>query len=143
MRYRSGISRLGIKYQLSNRQVREIVILLFFFLVLREFLIPYFKYTPYVTLLLGITEHISSWFGHPGYIEGDQLIGEFGTLGLSKHCLGFMSFYLFASFVFLTRENLPGRVTALFITARTCIPFHPEYHPPCGHIHHCPGSKRN
>ncbi len=70
---RSGISRLGIKYQPSNRQIREMVILLFFFFVLREFLIPYFKFKPYVTFLLGITEQISSWFGHPGYIIGDQL----------------------------------------------------------------------
>ncbi len=28
-----------------------------------------------------------------------------------------MSFYLFGSFVFLTRENLPTRVTVLYITA--------------------------
>ncbi len=60
--------RLGIRYQPSNRQILEIVVLLFFFLVLREFLIPYFRYKPYVTLLLGITGTISSWFGYPGYI---------------------------------------------------------------------------
>lgn len=112
---RSGISRLGIKYQPSNRQIREMVILLFFFFVLREFMIPYFQYKPYVTFLLSITEHISSWFGHSGYIEGDGLIGKYGTLGLSKHCLGFMAFYLFASFIFLTRDNLPNRLTSLYI----------------------------
>ncbi len=67
---RNGISRIGIKYQPSIRQISELVILLFFFLVLREFLIPYFQYKPYVAFLLSITEHIGTWFGYPGYIIG-------------------------------------------------------------------------
>lgn len=111
----SILPRLGINIQPSKRQIREALVLLFFVFVLREFLIPYFHYKPYVNFLLVITEHLGSWFGYPGYIIGDQLRGEFGTLGLSKHCLGFMAFYLFAAFIFLTREHLPTRVTILYI----------------------------
>ncbi len=114
---RSSIRKFGINYHLADRKIYELIIVLLLFLVLREFMIPYFRYRPYVILLLNITGHISSWFGHTGYISGDRLVGEFGTLGLAKHCLGFMSFYLFSSFVFLTREKLPDRITIIFVTA--------------------------
>ena len=112
---RSSAKALKINLNPSNQKILEIIVFLFFFLVLREFLIPFFKYRPYVNLLLLITESISSLFGYSGYIEGDQLTGDFGTLGLAKHCLGFMSMYLFASLVFLTREALSKKVTLIFI----------------------------
>jgi exosortase/archaeosortase family protein len=106
---RTTIQKTGIRVNMTNRRINEILISLFFLLLLRDYLIPFPEYKPYVRLILEITQWISSLFGFDGYIVGDQLIGSDGALALAKHCLGFMTMYVFASMVYLTR---PGHMTA-------------------------------
>ena len=97
------IQKSGIKIKLADRKMYEILGLFLFFLALRSFIIPFFEFKPYVNFLLETTRSITVRFGQDGIISGDQLIGENGTLAVSKHCLGFMSMFLFASMVYLTR----------------------------------------
>jgi exosortase/archaeosortase family protein len=92
-----------IHMTISLRNMIEILVLLFFFLILRSFIIQFFDFPRYVHFLLEITRHISLLFGESGNIDGDQLVGQYGSLGLSKHCLGFMTMYVFASLIYLTR----------------------------------------
>ena len=102
---RITIQKLPFRSGITNRTINEAVVLVFIFIALRSFLIPFFDYRPYVIFLLRITNEVTSWFGFTGYIEGDQLIGESGALALSKHCLGFMTMFVFISFTFLTRTK--------------------------------------
>lgn len=102
---RQTIQKLPFRFEISNRTIYELVILVFVFIILRSFLIPFFDYQPYVVFLLGITNDVTLWFGYSGVIDGDQLIGESGALALSKHCLGFMTMFLFAAFTYLTRTK--------------------------------------
>lgn len=100
---RSTIQKLPFKFDIPDKTVYEVLVLVFIFILLRSFFIPFFDYQPYVIVLLKITNEASSWFGHTGSIEGDQLVGASGALALSKHCLGFMTMFVFAAFTFLTR----------------------------------------
>ncbi|MCF8380688.1 MAG: exosortase/archaeosortase family protein [Bacteroidales bacterium] len=108
------LQKIKINIKITNRKIIEILILFFFLLLLRSFVIAFFDFPHYVNFLLAITREISSIFGYYGYINGDQLIGENGALALSKHCLGFMSMFLFAALVYLTRLK-NKRVTWIFM----------------------------
>lgn len=102
---RLTIQKLPFSFEIANRTINEAVVLLFIFIALRSFFIPFFDYRPYVLFLLNITNEVTTWFGYSGVIDGDQLIGENGALALSKHCLGFMTMFVFASFTYLTRTK--------------------------------------
>lgn len=108
---------LGIHIQINNRKLNEFLIILLFLVLINKFLIPGFEFNAYVTLLLDITNYFSSWFGQTGFITGNRLVGEYGTLLLGKPCLGIISLFLFCSFVYLTRDNLPKKTTMLYILA--------------------------
>lgn len=103
-----SVEKLGLNINLSNRRMNEVIVLLVFLMLLRDYLIPFIEYRPYVLFLLEVSRSISSVFGYEGYIVGDQLIGADGALALSKHCLGFMTTYLFAAMVYVTRP--PGNL---------------------------------
>lgn len=96
--------RIKIDVQVSRGILNEILIILFLFLILRSFIIAFFDFKYYVHFLLGITKMISSVFNFHGYIYGDQLIGDSGALALSKHCLGFLTMFVFAAPVYLTKK---------------------------------------
>jgi len=110
-----SLERLNIRIKLSRRTLREILLALFLFFILREFIVPFFPFKPYVNLLLMITKEIAGLFGFIGEIDGEELIGEYGLLGLSKHCLGFKTMYIFGSLVFLTRPSGKANTTWIFI----------------------------
>lgn len=110
-----SIKRLPVKVNLNARVLNEAMILLFAFFLLRSFIIPYFNFTPYVIFLLKTTATIAAPFGYSGYIIGDQLIGLNGALALSKHCLGFMTMFVFFAMVFITRPNLQRKKTNIFL----------------------------
>lgn len=112
---RHAIDKLGIRINVTDRKMNEIIVLLLFLMVLRDYLIPFIEYRPYVLFLLEISRLISSMFGYEGYIVGDQLVGATGALALSKHCLGFMTIYLFAAMVYLTRPGSNPLFTLKFI----------------------------
>ena len=105
---RSTIQKTPFKFEIPDKTISEVLILVFIFIFLRGFLIPFFDYQPYVIFLLKVTNEVSSWFGYSGTIDGDQLVGDNGALALSKHCLGFMTMFVFASFTFLTRTKKPA-----------------------------------
>ena len=104
--------KLGIV--LPNRRINEIIIVSLFFLLLRSFIVPFFDFHHYVNLLLLATSAVASLFNHYGYIEGVYLTGEMGAIFIDKGCLGFISMYVFAAIVYLTRSN-NERVTWLYI----------------------------
>lgn len=110
-----SIKRLPIKLNINVRLINEALILLFAFFLLRSFIIPYFNFTSYVIFLLKTTAKVAAPLGYSGYIIGDQLIGLNGALALSKHCLGFMTMFVFFAMVFITRLNLQRRKTNLFL----------------------------
>ncbi len=102
---RKTISKIGINLSISDRTFTEILSLFFLLLLLKDFLIPFFAFKPYVIFLLRVSQALAGLFGFEGYIIGDQLIGAAGALALSKHCLGFMTMYIFASLIFITRPD--------------------------------------
>lgn len=112
---RNTVQKLGIDIDISDRRIHEVIILLFFFLILGKVLIPFLAFKPYVIFLLEITRGISFLLGHDGYIAGDQLIGADGALALAKHCLGLMTMYLFAALIYLTRPKEPTSFTWLYM----------------------------
>jgi exosortase/archaeosortase family protein len=115
--------KLGIKIEISDRKIHEILLLLFFFFILRDYLIPFLAFKPYVNFFLEVTRGISSLFGHNGNILGVHLIGANGALALAKHCLGFMTMYVFVSVVYFTRPNNMVRITWLFIAGGSILIF--------------------
>lgn len=96
---------LKIKLQLSRKKIIELLILGFTALLLRSFIISFFAFKPYVNFLLVATQKIIMPFGFEGYIENDMLIGGSGSLIVSKHCLGFLTMFVFFSGVYLTRSS--------------------------------------
>lgn len=111
------LHKLRINITLTDKKLNEIIVLLFFLFVLRDYLIPYLAFKPYVHFLLETTRRIVSIFNFTGYISGDQLIGQYGALALSKHCLGFMTMYIFTALVYLTRPKDHQKATWLFIAS--------------------------
>jgi len=112
---RTTFKKIGIKLRITNRQMNEFLVLLLILLVLRNYIIAFFSFRSYVIFLLDATNFISSLFGYTGVIDGDQLVGENGALALSKHCLGFMTMYLFGALVYLTRIHKKKRVTYYYM----------------------------
>lgn len=112
---RNTLQKLVFNISLSDRKINEIIVLLFFLLLLSHYFIPFHDYKLYVHFLLEITRRIASIFSYDGYIDGDQLIGENGALALAKHCLGFTTMYVFASLVYLTRPAENRRRTWWYI----------------------------
>jgi len=100
------IQKLKIKIVISDRKINEIFVLLFVFLLLRSFIIDFFDFPHYVNFLLETTRRVSLLWHHEGHIYGDQLVGENGALALSKHCLAFMTMFVFASIVYVTRQKI-------------------------------------
>lgn len=120
---RRTISKIGLNLTISDRKLKEFLVLFFLFLVLKNYLIPFFAFKPYVLFLLEVSKYFAGLFGHEGYIIGDQLVGATGALALSKHCLGFMTMYIFASLIYLTRPDNKRLVTIKFITIGTVVIF--------------------
>ena len=111
--YQTSLQRFNIHFTLSDRKANEFFLILLIFLVLRSIVIPFFSFPLYVNALLEITQKTSLLFGYAGYIEGDQLIGENAALALAKHCLGFLTMYIFACLIYITRRRII--ITGIYI----------------------------
>jgi len=120
---RSMVSGLGIRFELSDRWFYELVILLFFFFILRDFFIPYFTFSPYVSFLLEIVQFVVSQKDFSSYIDRDHLFGPFGAMAVSKHCLGFLTFYLYAAMIYLTRPRNNHKWTRYYVSGGLLILF--------------------
>ncbi len=120
---RYTIEKIGIRTNISDKKMNEIIVLLIFLMLLRDYFIPFIEYRPYVLFLLEISRIISSMFGYEGYIVGDQLVGDSGALALSKHCLGFMTIYLFTAMVYVTRPQGHPRFTLKYICIGVILVF--------------------
>lgn len=107
--------KLKINFTLPDRKINEILVLFFILLLLRSFIVAFFDFPYYVQFLLVVTQYITSLFNHIGHISGDQLVGEHGTLAVSKDCLGFLTMFIFAAMIYITRPK-NNKVTWLFIT---------------------------
>lgn len=105
---RHSLSKINVKFDLSRKKLNEILFVWFIFLLLRNFLVPYFNYYGYIDFLLKATQKAVALFGYNSTIDGPYIIGDNnGTLFMAKWCLGFLTMYLFGAMVFLTRvENL-------------------------------------
>jgi exosortase/archaeosortase family protein len=108
------LKKLKLDFKLSGKKITEILVLFFFLIIIRSFLLDFFPFRNYVHFLLVSTQFFASLFNYDGYISGDQLIGPTGALAVSKHCLGFLTMYIFAAMVYLTRTKNP-KINWIFI----------------------------
>ncbi len=112
---RETVKKIGINWYISDNRFFEVLILLFALLILKNYLIPFLPFKPYVLFLLETSRLMASFFGYQGYIVGDQLQGLNGALALSKHCLGFVTMFIFGAMVFLTRIPDRKNITAWYL----------------------------
>ena len=64
------------------------------------------NYYTYINFLLRATKSVVSLFGYHAEINGPYLSGtNGGTLFMAKWCLGFITMYIFAAMVYLTRRD--------------------------------------
>jgi len=97
------LQKIKINNTLSDRKINEILIVFFFFLLLRSFIVPFFDFKPYANFLLVATNLIASIFDYNGIIEDVYLTGENGAIFIDKGCMAFVSLFVFAAIVYLTR----------------------------------------
>jgi len=101
------LKEFGVKTFLSDKKKKEIIWIVFIFMLLKNFLVPYFNYYWYINILLTATRELAAILGYSSDISGPYLVGPMGgTLFMAKWCLGFITIYVFSSLVFLTRKNL-------------------------------------
>jgi len=82
--------------------------LVFFFLsnLLRNFFVSFFNYYAYIDFILSATKSVVFLFGYQAEINGPYLSGSNGgTLFMAKWCLGFITMFIFAAMVYLTRKD--------------------------------------
>ncbi|MFZ5940843.1 MAG: hypothetical protein ACOYXB_09730 [Bacteroidota bacterium] len=100
------LSDFGVKVRLTERKKNEILWLVLIFILLKSIFVPYFNYYSYIHFLLSATRGLVGLMGYEAQISGPYLHGTFGgSLFMAKWCLGFITMFIFASFVWLTRDR--------------------------------------
>ena len=109
-----SLAKIKINLKLSAKKINEILVVFFVIILLKNFFIPYLNYYPYIDLLLKVTKWVVFLFGYQSEINGAYLIGlNGGTLFLDKVCLGFITMFIFAALVYLTRRD--NRITWKYV----------------------------
>jgi len=87
--------------------------------VVINLLIGIYNFEGWIHVLFSISHYILGWFGYNSVVEPFYLLGEYGNVYMEKRCLGIITTYLFAGFVYLTGEKLKPKL--LFILAGTIV----------------------
>lgn len=101
----SSLGKIRIKLTFSRKKINEILIVFLIYSIIKNFIVPYFNFYPYIQFLLSVTRLVVGIFGFEATIDGPYLIGNGGTLFMAKWCLGFLTMFVFASGIYLTGVN--------------------------------------
>jgi len=93
---------------------RALFLFHFIYQVLNNFIIPFFSFSSYINFLLIITKFSVFQMGYDSTINGPYLIGDGGTLFMAKWCLGFLTMFVFASLIYLTRGETKAKWLFIF-----------------------------
>lgn len=100
------LKKVNINLILNRKKINEILVVFFLSILLRNIIVPYIDYSAYTSLLLKATKSIVHLFGFQAEINGPFLTGaNGGTLFMAKWCLGFLTMFIFAAMVYLTRRD--------------------------------------
>lgn len=101
-----SLAKIKINFKLPSKKINEILVAFFVIILIQNFFIPFFNYYLYIDFLLRVIKLVVFLLGYQAEINGAYLIGPFGgTLFLDKTCLGFITMFIFAALVYLTRRD--------------------------------------
>lgn len=87
------------------KKFKTLIRLLYGFIFV-QLLLGIFQFEPWINFIFTTTHHILDFLGYDSVVQPFYLLGENGNIYMAKGCLGIKTTYIFASFIFLTGENL-------------------------------------
>ncbi len=101
-----GLSKLKIELILSEKKINEILVVFLMYILLVNLFIPYINHNFIIKFLLNTTKSFVFLFGYSAIIDGNFLTGpNGGSLFIGNGCLGYVTLFIFASLVYLTRRD--------------------------------------
>lgn len=98
------VKKLGRRF--AEEKIPGLFLVIYLYVFLASFLLPAFEFKPWIHFLFTSSAGIIRHFGYHVVVESSYLIGDNGTIYMSKGCLGFKTMLLFASVVYLTGKDL-------------------------------------
>lgn len=118
LRYRKMIleflSGLKLNTQLVDSKIPELIIVMYLYVVLNNFLYGIFDLHIWRNLMIVTVHKILTAIGYNSVIEGFYIIGDNGTVLIDRGCVGYNSMLKFAVIVFLTGVNNVRRWSYIF-----------------------------
>lgn len=100
-----GLSGLGLNSHFFEKKAPVLFMVVYIYILLSAFALPYFEFGPWIHFLFTTSQKILEIFGYNVTVKPFLLIGDNGSIYMSKGCLGFKTLLLFATVVYLTGEG--------------------------------------
>jgi len=104
-----SLAKRKVNTQWIEKKMPVIIITTYIYILLSVFILPYFKFQPWIKFIFISAQKILSLFGYEATVNGTYLIGYNGSIVMSKGCLGFRTMLVFASIVYVTGEDNKSR----------------------------------
>lgn len=100
-----SLGKLGIGTSGIERKLPQIIIIIYLYGILNNFILGWFDFIPWINFLFVSSQKILSLFGYEAEVYLNYLLGENGSIYMEKGCLGFGTMALFAAIVYLTSNR--------------------------------------
>ncbi len=86
-----------------------LLIFIYICIIIKYFVFEFFDFHIWINFLFTSSQKILALSGYEAFVEPNLLIGENGSIYMSRDCLGFQTMFLFAIVVFLTgnKKHVP------------------------------------